>query len=456
MYDKYGIRTYPENCIQENSETDSENEIDILPFKKATYVNESDNIYPDENIAPSLINKVNNRINNYQQNNNKNKNRNVHNPQIKNKKIKKNSLPNNYDSDIIGKNNISSSNCNLKRNKRLIKGFEDKTEFKTSNPKINLNKYFNISEEPLPQKSLRKYQDQYLDVENRDNFRVLSYRPEDYETDYNKENGKSKLIQIFKKQEASELFFPSKRTKSPPSPINSSRKEKDKSLSFYQAPTLKFQSFFGSFMRPKMDKNSNLAKSTSKCRVNQLEDFNIEKLKEIGDNKSNKWNNILAFGNKIKSLKKKNRMKKLKTEEYIRYKVKTEYDINEENQEKTQPIQRIQKIQRIELDKKDYNALRTHNNFKKKVYHGQIKRKRNIQQNQVMNTSLNEKKIEKNKIITQNYTSEQNNQNMNKDNFVIRTRRLNTSTNNNNIKINPNNYVNKSSNSSKIKKKINI
>lgn len=452
MYDKYGIRTYPENCIQENSETDSENEIDSLPFKKATYVNEVDNIYPDENITPSLFDKVNNKINNYQQNNNKNKNRNVHNPQIKKKKLKKNSLPNNYDSDIIGKNNISST-CNLKRNKRLIKGFEEKTEFKTSNPKINLNKYFNISEAPLPNKSLRKYQTQYLDVENRDNFRVLSYRPEDYETDYNKENGKSKLIQIFKKQEASELFFPSKRTKSPPSPLNSGKKEKDKSLSFYQAPTLKFQSFFGSFMRPKMDKNSNLSKSTSKCRVNQLEDFNIEKLKEIGDNKSNKWNNILAFGNKIKSLKKKNRMKKLKTEEYLRYKVKTEYDINEENQEKTQPIQRIQKIQRIELDKKDYNALRTHNNFKKMVYHGQIKRKRNIQQNQVMNTSLNEKKIENNKIGQQNYIREQNNQNVNKNDFVIRTRRINTSTNNN-IKINPNNYINKSSNSSKIKKKI--
>lgn len=85
MYDKYGKRTYPENCIQENSETDSENEIDSLPFKKATYVNEVDNIYPDENITPSLFDKVNNKINNYQQNNNKNKNRNVHNPQIKRK-----------------------------------------------------------------------------------------------------------------------------------------------------------------------------------------------------------------------------------------------------------------------------------------------------------------------------------------------------------------------------------
>jgi len=446
MYEKYEIRTYPENCIQENSETDSENEIDSLPFKKATYVNESDNPYSNENITSSLMDKVNNKINTYQQNYNK---RNVNNPKVKKKKLKNDSLPNNFDSDIINENKISCSNPNLKRKKKLIKGFENKTGHNT-NQKINLNKYFNITEAQLPKKSLKKYQCQYLDVENRDNFRVLSYRPEDYETDYNKENGKSKLIQIFKKQEASELFFPSKRTKSPPSPLNSNKKEKDKSLSFYQTPTLKFQSFFGSFMRTKNNKNSNQSKSTSKCKVNQLEDFNIEKLIEIGDNQSNKWNNILAFGNKIKTLKKKNRMKKLKTQENIRFRVNTDNDIDLEAQEIKQPTQ---KIQRIELDKKEYNALRSHNNYKKIVYHGQIKRKRNIQQNQIMISSSKENKEQFNKINPQNYTNEQNNQNINKNNFVIRTRRINTSTNNS-IGINPIAYINKSSNTSKIKKKI--
>jgi hypothetical protein len=446
MYDKYGIRTYPENCIQENSETDSENEIDSLPFKKATYANESDNPYSNENITSSLMEKVDNKINTYQQNYNK---RNVNNPKVKKKKLKNDSLPNNFDSDIINENKISCSNPNLKRKKKLIKGFENKTGHNT-NQKINLNKYFNITEAQLPKKSLKKYQCQYLDVENRDNFRVLSYRPEDYETDYNKENGKSKLIQIFKKQEASELFFPSKRTKSPPSPLNSNKKEKDKSLSFYQTPTLKFQSFFGSFMRTKNNKNSNQSKSTSKCKVNQLEDFNIEKLIEIGDNQSNKWNNILAFGNKIKTLKKKNRMKKLKTQENLRFRVNTDNDIDLEAQEIKQPTQRIQ---RIELDKKEYNALRSHNNYKKIVYHGQIKRKRNIQQNQIMISSSNENKEQFNKINPQNYTGEQNNQNINKNNFVIRTRRINTSANNS-IGINPVACINKSSNSSKIKKKI--
>ena len=63
MLNKYVIRTYPENCIQENSESDSENELSNLPFKKATYVN--DNEYTDDNIIPSYINKETNNISYY-------------------------------------------------------------------------------------------------------------------------------------------------------------------------------------------------------------------------------------------------------------------------------------------------------------------------------------------------------------------------------------------------------
>ena len=42
MFDKYEIKTYPEYCIIENSESDSENELSNLPFKKATNFNEDD------------------------------------------------------------------------------------------------------------------------------------------------------------------------------------------------------------------------------------------------------------------------------------------------------------------------------------------------------------------------------------------------------------------------------
>ena len=39
MYDRYKIRTYQDNIYQENSDTDSENELDNIPFKKALFTN---------------------------------------------------------------------------------------------------------------------------------------------------------------------------------------------------------------------------------------------------------------------------------------------------------------------------------------------------------------------------------------------------------------------------------
>ena len=438
MYDKYVIRTYPENCIQENSESDSENELSNLPFKKATYVN--DNEYTDDNIIPSYINKETNNISYYPPNSKIN----LKERQIKNKTILQKQMNVNYDSDIINKQNRTNINyLNLNDNKKnyfynkLKKEEESKEntfEQYYSNDRVDLNKYFNIkqAELHLPSRTLKKYKAQYLDVEKSDNFKVLSYRPEDYETDIYKPKKNSKIIQVFKKQEASELFFPSKRARSPPSSPtsakNSTKKlekkiDNNKFQSFYQAPTLKFQSFFGSFMQPKKAKNLNQAKSTSKSRVNQLHDFNIEKLIEIGDNKSNKFGNILSFGKKIKSLKNRHKIKKkLIEKENMKYKARTEINTNEETQT---PIQRIQ------IDSKDYNLMRRANNNanKKLVCHVQIKRKRNIINNQNLNTNPN--KIEQNSKIDNNINKQyKHNQSLNKNNTVIKSRRVNTSNNN--------------------------
>ena len=438
MLNKYVIRTYPENCIQENSESDSENELSNLPFKKATYVN--DNEYTDDNIIPSYINKETNNISYYPPNSKIN----LKERQIKNKTILQKQINVNYDSDIINKQNRTNINyLNLNDNKKnyfynkLKKEEESKEntfEQYYSNDRVDLNKYFNIkqAELHLPSRTLKKYKAQYLDVEKSDNFKVLSYRPEDYETDINKPKKNSKIIQVFKKQEASELFFPSKRARSPPSPPtsakNSTKKlekkiDNNKFQSFYQAPTLKFQSFFGSFMQPKKTKNLNQAKSTSKSRVNQLHDFNIEKLIEIGDNKSNKFGNILSFGKKIKSLKNRHKIKKkLIEKENMKYKARTEINTNEETQT---PIQRIQ------IDSKDYNLMRRANNNtnKKLVCHVQIKRKRNIINNQNLNTNPN--KIEQNSKIDNNINKQyKHNQSLNKNNTVIKSRRVNTSNNN--------------------------
>ena len=115
MYDKYVIRTYPENCIQENSESDSENELSNLPFKKATYVD--DNVYTDDNISPSLLNKETNNTSYYPSNS---KNENI---SLQERNLKKTSLQKtaniNYDSDIVNKQNRTNINyLNLNANNK--------------------------------------------------------------------------------------------------------------------------------------------------------------------------------------------------------------------------------------------------------------------------------------------------------------------------------------------------
>ena len=434
MIDKYVIKTYPEYCIQENSETDSENEIANLPFKKATYVN--DNNYPEENISSNLFNKMNNNIS-QDQSNSKNIKNDISKTNAKNKILVQKSQNCNYDSDVINKRDTTDYNLNKNKKYLLTKigvkeeSKENPTDQYYSNKKANLNKYFNIRESQLsiPQKTLKRYKNQYLDVEKSDNFKVLSYRPEEYESDINNPKNKYNKIQIFKKQEASELFFPSKRAISPPSPHLSSKNSvqngkikriknnNNKPKSFYHTTMLKFQSFFGSFIGPKIPKNSNQVKSTSKSRVNQLKDFNIEKLIEIGDNNDNKWNNILSFGKKIQSIKNKNKIKKeLIEEDNMKYKVRTEINVDEETQT---PIQRIQ------IDSNNYHLMKNQINNKKVVYHTQIKRKRNIKKNDALNTPL--KQIEINNQNIPNKLS----QNKNKNSASFRNRRLNTTNNNN-------------------------
>ena len=399
MYDRYKIRTYQDNIYQENSDTDSENELDNIPFKKATYIN--DNIYPNKNINPSLMAKANDNISYYQSNiNNTEKER-----KGKFKRIVKNISKNNYNIDI--QNNPHNYTTDVNRKIQMIKNkIKEEEESKEINngrhrltQNVNLNKYFNLNESNVPKKSLKVFKNKYLDVEKSDNFNVLSYKQEDSEKDTNKQNKKSKLFQMFKKQETSELFFPSKRTKSPQFVSNNSEKKENekkndnKMKNSYQTPTLKFQSFYGSFTRQKDSRNLNQSKSTSKRSVNQLKDFNIDKLIEIGDNQDNKLKNILSFGNKIKDIRNKlkmrneeNKLKELNmsnVKDDMRYKIRTEVSVDNAN-----PNQFHGK--KIELNSQKHNVLGKHNTNKKIVYHGQIKRK-----NRLSRANQKEKKFQK-------------------------------------------------------------
>jgi hypothetical protein len=406
MYDKYEIKTYPEYFQMDDSDTDTEKVKSTLKMKKATYVNPKR--FSDEVFQPECIfTKEKNNISFYQSDSNES---------FKNKKYKSLSRENNnknYDSDFINRK-VSRSPDNFVEEQfsyNYTTTEENNNNKKDNNIPLNqricLNNYFHQKSNQVPKRTIKSYQNQF-DVEKSDNFNVLSYRPEDYESDNIKTDSKSKIIQIFKKQEGVELFYPSKRAQSPPSPQepNNTLDKKEKLLS-YQTPTLKFQSFFGSYTRPKHIKNSSQGKSTSKIKKNQLEDFNIDKLIEIGDN-SKKWKNILSFGKKINNIKKKNKNNLNYNSENERFRKKTHNMQNlEENSLKPENLSMIIPIPQ---KKKIIEGNINHNNNKNKimtkkiVYHGQIKRKRNINNKTLDNQNKDIKDIKD--INNQNNISE--------------------------------------------------
>ena len=276
-------------------------------------------------------------------------------------------------------NNFSSTDEEIMNKKRVG----------TENKRIYLDNYMKKNEEQIPKRTIRSIRNQF-DIQKRDNFNVLSYRPEDYDSDCQKIKGK--IIQIFKKQDAVELFIPNKRASSPPTTCRS-RGNNQKKLLSYQTPTLKFQSFFGSFTKQKHCKINSQTKCTSKKKNNQFEDYNIDKLIEIGDNSVNKCTPILSFGKKIKSLKNKIRLKnkKGKKNNIIKsiFNNYSNQNNEDENQEKVNNELEISKnkfeinnnIKDIQI-KDQININNEKDIFSKKYkYHGQISRKKNIIKN---------------------------------------------------------------------------
>ncbi len=456
MLDKYEIRTYPEYFQLDDSDIETERIKSTVSNKKATYINpkrisleefqpECIFINEDKNISfyqsdskssykerkyKSLNQKLNNRNNEFNH-------------------IKRNdsSIQPNLTEEQFSYNYTTTEENNENYNKN-------------SNPltqRVLLDNFLLKSSHQVPKRTIKTYQSQF-DVEKSDNFNVLSYKPEEYESDFAKNEGKSKIIQIFKKEEACELFFPSKRAQSPPSPLSSNNPSAEKEKLFsYQTPTLKFQSFFGSYTRQKDPKNNNLAKSTSKNIANQLEEFNIDKLIEIGDNHSDNLKHILSFGKKINKIKNKNKNK-------IKLNYNTDNDISvnhlhlREKLEKVNKDDNFREIVKISPKKRESQQIKNNINMninnnedkklltKKIVYHGQIKRKRNINKNKTLTNQINDifsdnnikENINKNIINSENKqiipmtTNNSNNNIINKMNNNIMNNNVNNNMNNNN------------------------
>ena len=383
MNDKYEIKTYPEYFKVDDSDTETEKTKSALKGKKkATYINPKK--FSDQVFQPECIfTKEKNNISFYESDSN--------NSCYKVKKYKSLNKKNNkinYDSDVINrKGSCSPVNFveeQFSYNYTTTEANNDnKNDISTPlNQRICLDNFFHQNSNQVPKRTIKAYQNQF-DVEKSDNFNVISNRPED--SDIIKTDAKTKIIPIFKKQETGEIYYPSKRAISPLSPTSSNNiTDKKEKLLSYQTPTLKFQSFFASYMRPKHIKENTQSKSTSKIKKNQLEDFNIDKLIEIGDNFSNKWKNILSFGKKIKNMKNKNKLKLNYNSENERLRSKKNY-INHSFDEKFIKPENLTEIFQIPPRKKIEENIKNNNDRKDKqiltkkiIYHGQITRKKNI------------------------------------------------------------------------------
>ena len=230
-----------------------------------------------------------------------------------------------------------------------------------NNERINIDEL--NSKIKKPKRTIKSYQKQY-NIQKGDNFNMLSYRPMEYNSDnMNLNKGRTKTNQIYKKQEVDEICYPSKKTYSPQTTI-----QKEDGKKKYQTHSLKYQSFFGSFNGYK---NSRVTKSTSKLKINQLNEFNIDKLIEIGDKYANLKKPVLPLGkimnNNIMYHNRVNYNNKIPNSKiYSKY----SYD--------SQPISDLSKYTKKSKDKNLLERNQNNNNFineKKRVTKKRISKK---------------------------------------------------------------------------------
>ena len=302
MFTKYEINTYP--YPEEESRVEPKKKF-IHPKNRSlgdTTEENSEHILETTFQPKFIFTKQNNNISFYQSSfkNSKNAEKNTFNknitPILKTRKnvykIKTAEIIQNNNEMIINKqrnkkrrikNNINNINININPN---TNSFDYNVCCDNEKKRINLNEQ--IIPKRNKRKKITKSCKRYFNIQKKDDFNVLSYKQPEYDTDIsNTLANRNKIIQIYKKQGVDKIFLPSKRTHSPNIIGNKRKIEK------YQIHTLKYQSFFGSFNTSKPRK---IIKSVSKRTINQLHDFNIDKLIEIGDKYAVMHKAILPLG----------------------------------------------------------------------------------------------------------------------------------------------------------------
>lgn len=302
MFTKYEINTYP--YPEEESRVEPKKKF-IHPKNRSlgdTTEENSEHILETTFQPKFIFTKQNNNISFYQSSfkNSKNAEKNTFNknitPILKTRKnvykIKTAEIIQNNNEMIINKqrntkrrikNNINNINININPN---TNSFDYNVCCDNEKKRINLNEQ--IIPKRNKRKKITKSCKRYFNIQKKDDFNVLSYKQPEYDTDISTTlANRNKIIQIYKKQGVDKIFLPSKRTHSPNIIGNKRKIEK------YQFHTLKYQSFFGSFNTSKPRK---IIKSVSKRTINQLHDFNIDKLIEIGDKYAVMHKAILPLG----------------------------------------------------------------------------------------------------------------------------------------------------------------
>ena len=448
MFEKYQVNSNPETFLEDNSDIDIGKIKSILANKKSTYINPQR--YSGNSFQPESIFLLENDNISGCQLDLKNSCRDPKNHGKKYNMTERYNRCNDCQKSgsLLPQNYMEENPSCYSSSRGIIDKYLNNNKIKSLNKKIYKDKLLNQTDEQIEKRRIKSIQNKF-NIQKRDNFNVLSYRPEGDESNLKKLNGK--IIQIFKKQDVGELFIPSNRTQSPLSSTHSSEKKEEKLFSC-QNPALKFQSFFGAFVKPNHNKITSQARSLSKIK---LDDYNIDKLIEIGDNCETKLSPILCFGKKLKNIKNKMKLKNNKfntNSNIIKNMPKTNEVNNIDNTTKNNIINKngekngliISQTKEIEIGNNNLtNEINKNNEInnkilstKKIVYHGQIKRKRNIIKNAKTYNNYQAKEVFNNI----NYNGKEN---------PIKNKNIK----NYNIKKELDNSVNKNgSNSSKIKK----
>ena len=442
MYKKYENKTYTESAQNDVSDLEIKKNNFVLKNKTNNNTDTEQNNKKQITFQPKCIfTKQNNNISFYQSNSKNSRRTSTNNKDLSplpdGKKPITQKINSLSQSQNFGEEKFSYNYTSLKReNSNKI----NKKVSKENNQRINIDEI--NTKYQKPQRTIKSYKKQF-NVEKSDNFNMLSYRPMEYDSDINLNLNKErpKIIPIYKKQEVDEIFYPSKRTHSPQAPADN-EEIKDK----YQTHTLKYQSFFGSFNG---SKNSRVAKSNSKINANQLNDFNIDKLIEIGD-KYVKFgkpvlplgkilnNNIINYNNRIKT-KKKIPINSKQFNTYYSYEV--------------QPIPNFSKYSKksenkiIDKNNEDLNnnITKDKNRVSKKIISKNILKNTKLDNsNQIINTELSQKRNSRKntkKVHKNNLEKKEENQNIEEkeENEKIKKKRANLNSSQKHIGISDNN-----------------